>query len=81
MCERIEERNARERGQYVAVKILADHLKQFAAEVKRVLRQKESEFPALAVGRTEPEIKVSFQVQVTDDILKKWAAHFETWTI
>jgi hypothetical protein len=80
-CERIEDRLARERGQFVAVVDLSTHLRKFAAEVKRLLRQKESEFPALVAGLTAPQVKVFFQTTISDSILKALETHFSTWTI
>jgi len=80
-CERIEFNNHLAQSKYVHREILADHLGKFAGETVSILRQKlENEFPAASQGRTIPQIREKAKA-VVDEILARFRAHFDGWTI
>lgn len=80
-CEGIEFRNATKRGEWVELRILADHLESFASEVKLLLRLKEAEFPELAANLSGDKVRELFVQQISNDMLAKLSAHFDTWKI
>jgi hypothetical protein len=80
-CRRITFDNDLREGAYVHRDLLADHLGRFGGESVSILRQKlENEFPAAVAGLTPPQVR-EMAKGLIDEILAKFRAHFETWTI